>query len=156
MTPPGPTCSPRTSICAAGQPRSILCLPLVKQGRLVGLLYLENTLTSHAFTLERIAVLELLAAQAAISLENTRLYSDLQEREAKIQRLVDANIIGIVIWYLEGGIIEANDAFLDMVGYSRDDLVSGRMLWTEMTPAQWRVSDQRRLAQIRQPGDANR
>ena len=67
------------------QSRSILCLPLIKQGRLTGLLYLENTLTSHAFTPDRIAVLELLAAQAAISLENTRLYSDLQEREAKVR-----------------------------------------------------------------------
>ena len=97
-------------------------------------------------------MLELLAAQAAISLENTRLYSDLQEREAKIRRLVDANIIGIVIWDVEGRIIEANDAFLDMVGYSRDDLVAGRMRWTEMTPAEWRASDQRRLAEMQATG----
>src|ERR1700730_6329065 len=47
------------------QAKSILCLPLIKQGQLTGLLYLENTLTSHAFTPDRIAVLELLAAQAA-------------------------------------------------------------------------------------------
>ena len=69
------------------QSRSILCLPLIKQQQLVGTLFLENTLTSHAFTPARIAVLELLAAQAAISLENTRLYGDLREREAKIRRL---------------------------------------------------------------------
>ena len=94
----GPTRSRRTIICAADKPRSILCLPLIKQGQLTGLLYLENNLTSHAFTPARIAVLELLAAQAAISLENTRLYSDLQEREAKVRRLVDSNIIGIFIW----------------------------------------------------------
>jgi PAS domain S-box-containing protein len=131
-----------------GQARSILCLPLLRQGRLTGLLYLENSLTSHVFTSERMTVLELLAAQAAISLENTRLYSDLQEREAKIQRLVDANIIGIVIWDVEGRIIEANDAFLAMVGYSRDDLVAGRMQWTEMTPAEWHSDDQRRWAEM--------
>src|SRR5262249_3825415 len=64
-----------------GGVKSILCLPLLRQGRLAGLLYLENSLTSHAFTPDRIALLELLAAQAAISLENTRLYSDLHERE---------------------------------------------------------------------------
>ena len=81
------------------QAKSILCVPLIRQGRLAGLLYLENTLTSHAFTPDRIAVLELLAAQAAISLENTRLYSDLQEREAKVRRLVESNIIGIFIWH---------------------------------------------------------
>ena len=57
--------------------RSILCLPLIKQAKLVGVLYLENNLTPHVFTPARIAVLKLLASQAAISLENTRLYRDL-------------------------------------------------------------------------------
>ena len=111
------------------QSKSILCLPLIKQQQLIGILLLENALTSHAFTPARIAVLELLAAQAAISLENTRLYSDLQEREAKIRRLVDSNIIGICIFDLDGRILEANDAFLEIVGYSRDDLISGRLRW---------------------------
>ena len=63
-----------------------------------------------------IAVLKLLASQAAISLENTRLYRDLAEREARIRRLVDANIIGIFIWDFEGRILEANEAFLRCVG----------------------------------------
>ena len=75
--------------------RSVLCLPLLKQTRLLGLLYLENSLTPHAFTPARMAVLKLLASEAAISMENTRLYRDLAEREARIRRLVDANIIGI-------------------------------------------------------------
>src|SRR6202790_1030358 len=60
--------------------RSVLCLPLVKQAKLIGVLYLENNLASHVFTPARISVLELLASQAAISLENARLYNDLQER----------------------------------------------------------------------------
>src|SRR5207237_9115243 len=71
--------------------RSILCLPLVKQTKLVGTLYLENNLAPHVFTPARLALLNLLSSQAAISLENTRLYSDLQAREAKIRRLVDSN-----------------------------------------------------------------
>jgi PAS domain S-box-containing protein len=110
------------------------------------LLYLENTLTSHAFTPNRIAVLELLAAQAAISLENTRLYGDLQEREAKVRRLVDSNIIGILILDPEGRILEANEAFLHMVGYSRDDLISGRLSRTALTPNEW--SDATERAQV--------
>jgi PAS domain S-box-containing protein len=133
---------------------SILCLPLIKQGQLTGLLYLENTLTSHAFTPDRIAVLELLAAQAAISLENTRLYSDLQEREAKVRRLVDSNIIGIFIWDLDGRIIEANEAFLHMVGHSRDDLSSGRMRWTELTPKEWSDATERSLEELRATGNS--
>jgi PAS domain S-box-containing protein len=132
--------------------KSILCLPLIKQGRLTGLLYLENTLTSHAFTPDRSAVLELLAAQAAISLENTRLYSDLQEREAKVRRLVDSNIIGIFILDFEGRIIEANEAFLHMLGLSRDDLVAGRVRWTDLTPPEWRDATQRAVAELRATG----
>src|SRR4029077_8438621 len=98
---------------------------LINQAKLIGLLYLENKLAPHVFTPARIAVLKLLASQAAISLENTHLYRDLTEREAKIRRLVDANIVGIFIWNLQGGIIEANEAFIHMVQYSREDLVSG-------------------------------
>src|SRR5262249_381818 len=58
--------------------RSILCIPLINQAKLIGLLYLENSLTPHVFTPARLTVLKLLASQAAISLENTRLYRDLE------------------------------------------------------------------------------
>ncbi|HWG03398.1 MAG TPA: ATP-binding protein, partial [Beijerinckiaceae bacterium] len=134
------------------QPRSILCLPLIKQGRLTGLLYLENTLTSHAFTPDRIALLEVLAGQAAISLENTRLYSDLQEREAKVRRLVDSNIIGIYIWDFQGRIIDANEAFLDIVGYSREDLISGRVYYPDLTPPEWNDVSERERAAVKTTG----
>jgi len=132
--------------------RSVLCLPLVKQAKLIGALYLENNLASRVFTPARISVLEVLASQAAISLENARLYSDLQEREARIRRLVDSNIIGVVIWDVQGRIIDANQAFLDMVGYGREDLVSGRLRWTELTPADWRDADEQIIAELKAVG----
>jgi PAS domain S-box-containing protein len=132
--------------------RSVLCLPLVKQANLIGLLYLENTLASHVFTPTRISVLELLASQAAISLENARLYNDLGEREARIRRLVDSNIIGIMIGDSWGRILEANEAFLDVSGYTREDLVAGRIRWTELTPAEWAAADQDALAQLNATG----
>jgi PAS domain S-box-containing protein len=130
--------------------RSVLCLPLVKQAKLIGALYLENNLASHVFTPVRISVLKVLASQAAISLENARLYSDLQEREARIRRLVDSNIVGIVIWDLQGRIIETNQAFLDIVGYAREDLASLR--WTELTPDNWRDVDDRAFAELNAAG----
>ena len=126
--------------------RSVLCLPLVKQSKLIGVLYLENNLASHVFTPARISVLKMLASQAAISLENARLYGDLGEREARIRRLVDSNIVGIVIWDVHGRIIEANQAFLDIVGYTREDLASLR--WTELTPAEWRDVDDQAFAEL--------
>ncbi len=88
-----------------------------------------------------------------MSLENARLYRDLAKREAKIRRLVDANIVGIVIWDLDGTILEANDAFLRMVGYEHEDLVSGRLRWTELTPAQSLGHDRQELiAEVQRSG----
>ena len=132
--------------------KSILCLPLIKHRALSGILVLENRLTSHVFTTSRIAVLELLAAQAAISLENTRLYSELQERETKVRRLVDSNIIGICIFNLDRRIMEANDAFLSIVGYSRDDVMSGRLSFTGLTPPEWAAADQQLSAELASTG----
>ena len=69
--------------------RSILCLPIVTQAKLVGVLYLENNLTAGAFTPDRIAVLELLASQAAISLEHAQLYADLEQENIERKRAED-------------------------------------------------------------------
>jgi PAS domain S-box-containing protein len=134
--------------------RSVLCLPLLKQARLIGVLYLENNLTPHVFTPARMAILKLLASEAAISLENTRLYSDLQEREARVRRLVDSNIIGIFIWRDDGEIIDANEAFLRIVEYGRDDLVAGRLSWRGLTPPEWSEGDDPRLADLDATGAA--
>jgi PAS domain S-box-containing protein len=132
--------------------RSLLCLPLITQGKLVGVLYLENNLAPHVFTPSRIAVLKLLASQAAISLENTRLYVDLRQREAKIRRLVDANILGITIWNVEGAIVESNEAFLRMVQYDHEDVAAGRVRWRDMTTPKWRERAEAALAQVMQTG----
>jgi PAS domain S-box-containing protein len=138
---------------AQGRGRAILCLPLINQGKLIGLLYLENNLTPRVFTPERVTVLKVLASQAAISLENTRLYGDLADREAKIRRLVDANIIGIFVGDLvEGRVVEANDAFLRIIGYEREDLISGRVHRNELTPSEWRERDIRTLAELNSAG----
>jgi PAS domain S-box-containing protein len=134
--------------------KSILCLPLLKQRELTGILLLENTLTSYSFTSARIAVVELLAAQAAISLENTRLYSDLQERETKVRRLVESNIIGISIGTFDGQVLEANQAFLQMVGYGQADVESGRLRRTELTPAEWHDRDAQALVELATIGTA--
>ncbi|NER06426.1 MAG: GAF domain-containing sensor histidine kinase, partial [Okeania sp. SIO3C4] len=65
------------------KPKSLLCSPILKQGKLIGILYLENNLTTQAFTIERLEILNLLTAQAAISIENARLY---QHLEAKVEQ----------------------------------------------------------------------
>jgi PAS domain S-box-containing protein len=132
--------------------RSILCLPLINRAKFTGVLYLENNLTTHVFTADRVTVLKVLASQAGVSLENTRLYRDLESREAKIRRLVEANVVGIGMWNLEGAITGANESFLRMLRYDGKDLASGRVRWTDLTPAEWRDRDERAIAELKANG----
>jgi PAS domain S-box-containing protein len=98
--------------------RSMLCLPLVNQAKLIGLLYLENNLAAHVFTPKRITVLRLLASQAAISLENTLLYGALEEREAALRRS-------------ETYLSEAQR--LSQTGSFGWDVESGKIYWSQET-----------------------
>jgi PAS domain S-box-containing protein len=93
-----------------------------------------------------------LHASQELLAETSRLYRELQDREAKIRRLVEANVVGIVMWNLEGAITGANDAFLRMVGYDREDLASGRVRWTDLTPTEWRDRDARALVELTKVG----
>jgi PAS domain S-box-containing protein len=132
--------------------RSLLCLPISNHAELTGVLYLENNRAPRVFTAARITVLKLLASQAAMSLENARLYRDLAEREARIRRLVEANIVGIQIVDLGGEILEANDAFLRIVGYDREDLDSGLVRWTDLTATRYQDRDRQDLLAELQAG----
>jgi PAS domain S-box-containing protein len=130
------------------RPRAVLCEPLTRQGRLIGVLYLENKMVAGAFTPARTAVLDVLATQAAISLENAYLYSDLRERESRIRRLIDSNVVGIVFWRMNGQITDANEGFLRLLGYSREELRHGELTWQKMTPPEYHELDRRTTEQI--------
>jgi PAS domain S-box-containing protein len=84
--------------------------------------------------------------------ENIALQGDVLARDKKIRRLVDANIVGVIFWELDGRIVEANDAFLRMLGYDRDDLVSGRVNRTDLTPPEWRQRDLRTVEELKRTG----
>jgi PAS domain S-box-containing protein len=83
--------------------RSVLCLPLVKQGKLVGALYLENNLAPRVFTSAKLAVLKLLASQAAISLENVQLYDELRRSEAYLSEAQRLSHTGSFGWNPSSG-----------------------------------------------------
>jgi PAS domain S-box-containing protein len=72
--------------------------------------------------------------------------------ETKVRRLVEANVVGIVMWNLEGAITGANDAFLRMVQYDREDLATGRVRWKELTPPEWRGHDEQAVAALKATG----
>lgn len=91
------------------RPKSVLCLPVFKQARVVGALYLENNLTSCAFTAERVAVLDFLTSHAAIALDNARLYSDLQRSEALLKEAQHLSSTGSFSWRVSGSTLEFSE-----------------------------------------------
>jgi PAS domain S-box-containing protein len=115
-------------------------------------LYLENHLASGVFTPARIAVLQVLAPQAALALQNSRLYRELEVREAKFRQVIDANIVGVAITRADGEVIEANDAALQMVGYTAEDIGPERLRWRDLTPPEWQAASDRALAQLQATG----
>ena len=97
--------------------RSVLCLPLIKQAKLIGVLYLENNLTPHVFTPARIAVLKLLASQAAISLENASLFGPAADAYlAEAQRLSHTGSFG---WSVASGEIIWSEETFRMFGFDK-------------------------------------
>jgi GAF domain-containing protein len=74
------------------QPKSVLCAPIINQGKLIGILYLENNLTTGAFTRDRLEILKVLSSQAAISIENALLYRTLEDKvQERTAQLAEAN-----------------------------------------------------------------
>ena len=108
------------SYVVAHRVRSLLCLPLVKQGTLVGALYLENTISPHVFTTSRIELLALLASQAAISLENARLYSDLRGAQAYLAEAQRLSTTGSFGWKPASGEIVWSEETHRIFGLDRD------------------------------------
>ncbi len=114
------------------RPRSVLCLPLKKQTKLIGILYLENNLAARVFTPKRLAMLELLASQAAISLDHARLYSGLSRANARLEREVNERLRAeAAVRRSEAYLSEAQR--LSRTGSFGWDLSSGKQYWSEET-----------------------
>ena len=110
------------------RPKSVLCMPILKQGKLIGILYLENSLTIGAFTSDRLEVLNLICSQAAISLENAQLYQTLYESENKFRRLVEG--ANDMIWAAnsDGIFTYLSPQFQTMFGFSIDEWVGQSLM----------------------------
>jgi PAS domain S-box-containing protein len=147
-----------------------LLVPFYVSGKAVGTIWAIAHNSGRQFDAEDLRLLESMgrfasaAYQTAESVENLKLEVAARERaeialrelanglEAKVRCLVDSNIIGIFIWNLNGRIIDANEAYLRLIGYDRGDLIAGRLSWRALTPPEWREADDRRVAQLEATG----
>ena len=147
-----------------------LLVPFYVNGKAVGTIWAIAHTNHRKFDAEDLRLLESLGRFASAAYQTVATIDDLKFQvvarekaeaavrelatglEAKIRRLVNANIIGICIWNVEGRIIEANEAFLRIVGYDREDLLLGQVSWREVTPDKWRAADEQALAQLAAAG----
>jgi PAS domain S-box-containing protein len=114
-------------------PKSVMCVPILRQSQVAGILYLENDLAVGVFTADRVEFLRTLAAQALISIDNARLYDSLErqvaDRTAHLKRAVREqeaileNIVSGIVFLKERIILRCNDGFAAIFGYSPDELV---------------------------------
>ncbi len=98
------------------QPKSVLCAPLIHQGKLTGILYLENNLTTGAFTSDRLEVLNVLSSQAAIAIENAKLYAEVRDSEAKLTQFLEALPVGVSVHDATGKVSYANPTSTRLMG----------------------------------------
>ncbi len=147
-----------------------LLVPFYVNGEAVGTIWVIAHDERRRFDAEDVRLLESMGRFASAAYQAVRSIQDLKEEiaarqraeaevrklarglEAKVRRLVEANVVGILMWDLEGDVTDANDAFLRMLQYDRDDLAAGRVRWTDLTPAEWRGRDEQAAAQLRASG----
>jgi PAS domain S-box-containing protein len=132
--------------------RSILCLPLLKQTGLIGIIYLESSLSSGPLVPARIAVIKLLATEAAMSLENLHLYSNLQERDTKTRRIVDSALDAVLSIDERGRVTEWNTQAETMFGWKRDEAL-GRTLSGLFIPERYRDAHEKGMKHFLSTGE---
>ena len=147
---------------ARQQPQSILCSPIQYQGQLGGILYLENNLTPGTFSTDRVELLNNLLTQAAISLENARLYSsltteiaerkqveaDLRRNEERFRALFDNTNDAVFTVDTVGKILTANQQAVEMIGYSLEELTT--MTYHDVAPSGEIADADNKFAQLLQ------
>ncbi|MDZ8110321.1 MAG: AAA family ATPase [Nostoc sp. DedQUE12a] len=137
------------------QPKSLLCIPILHQGKLLGILYLENNLITGAFTTDRVEILNLLCTQVAISLENARLYQQAQEtlknlgRTEEFLRLIIDNIPQSVFWKDRNSVyLGCNRKFAETTGLELPENIVGKTDYELPWPdedSNWYVECDRRI-----------
>ena len=113
---------------------SLLCTPLLSRGRLIGIVYLKNDLTTHAFTLEKVKLLEIILLQIAISLENAGVYEALRASEEQLRALVDTSPVAIGVLDQAKRIIFVNRKLKELLGYTLEEIPTLEAWWPTVYP----------------------
>ncbi len=130
---------------------SELVVPLVARDRALGVLTLVHGDSGRRFGADDVPFAEELARHCALAIDNARLYQEARQAEAKVRRLFDTGVIGLLV--ADGDrIFEANDPLLQLVGYTQDDLAAGQLRWSDLTPPDSAAAMAQALADVARRG----
>ena len=133
---------------------SLMFVPMRNRTKVIGLLSIQSY-RLRAYDEQDLAVLQMLADHCGGALERIRAEQALRESEARFRRLGQSNLIGITFWDLNGDVSDANETFLKMIGYTRDDLFAGKINTRTITAPEFAAQDQEALAQVKERGYCN-
>jgi PAS domain S-box-containing protein len=145
---------------------SSITLPLVSRGKVVGIANLMRSRPERPYTEDDLQLVERIAEHAALAMDNARAYAAeraardvaektanaLRQADSRFTRLFDCGIIGILVSDLTGHVSVINDALLKLLGYSREEILSGRVAWDKLTPPEWLEGRVRTLEQLATSG----
>jgi len=145
---------------------SSMTVPLLCRGKVVGIANLMRSRPDEPYTEDDLHLVQSVGDHAALAIGNARSYAAeraardnaeqatnaLRQAEARFARLSESGLLGIVVSNLSGRLTEVNDALLTLVGYSRGELLSGRVAWADLTPPEWHAGDARAIEQLTTSG----
>ena len=131
--------------------RAQLAVPLVKAGRLIALLFMHAAEPRH-WSEEDVALVREVAERTWAAVERARAEEALRVSEARFRTALEIGTVGAIYFDMDGLLTDANDAFLRMGGYSREDLETGRLTWQRLTPAEWMRDSERAFAELKEKG----
>ncbi|GAB4023190.1 PAS domain S-box protein [Spirosoma koreense] len=128
-----------------------LNVPLVKEGQLVAILFVHYQ-EAHAFTEHEVGLVQETAERIWAAVEQARAEEALRQSEAKFRRLSESGLVAVAFFEIGGSIVEANDAFLAMLGVSRDELNSQKVRWDVYTAPAWMTRTRQAIAEFKKTG----
>lgn len=145
---------------------SLIIVPICNDQKCVGAITLVTTESRRRYTNSDFDMAQELSHRVSLAIQNVTLYENAQKEitrrketeealiqsKAQMQQLYDANIIGVYYCNVKGTIFDANDAFLNTVGYTRDDLTTGKLNWISLTPPQYHPIDEKAIVELLKTG----
>ncbi len=131
--------------------RAQLAVPLVKAGRLIALLFVHSAVPRD-WSEEDVSLVRDVAERTWAAVERARAEEALRVSEERFRTALEIGTVGAIYFDMDGVLTDANDAFLRMGGYSREDLEAGRLTWQRLTPAEWMQPSERAFAELKEKG----